>query len=126
MGQLVVAGAQMMCVFGKIPAPLAVIPEGGLVTAGAPVATIMDAVPLMNIPTFGACSSPTNPAVIAALGAPVPCVPATIPPWAPGAPAVLVNGQPALTGESLCACALGVPECISIVFAGQVSVSASP
>ncbi len=97
MGQLVVEGAMMMCPMGKAPVPLVVIPEGAMVTATTPVATIMDFVPLENIATFGACSSPANPEVIAALGAPVPCVPAIVAPWAPGAPTVLVNGIPALT-----------------------------
>ena len=108
--------------FGAAPSVLVVVPEGSLVAAGTPAATILDAVPLENIPTFGMCTSPTNPEVIAAQGAPVPCVPVTLPPWVPGAPTVLINGQPALTSESRCSCALGVPECISIAFPGQVTV----
>ena len=122
MGQLVVEGALMMCPMGKAPVPLVVIPEGALVTATTPVATIMDFVPLENIATFGACNSPANPEVIAALGAPVPCVPAIVAPWVPGAPTVLINGIPALTSDSICECILSGGAPITIDFPGQVQV----
>ena len=121
MAPLVVAGAQVMCMFGKVPVPLVVVPEGAAVTAGPPAATIMDFVPITNIATFGACNSPTNPACANPTGT-APCVPAIVAPWVPGAPTVMINGMPALTADSRCACTLGAPECISIVEPGQVIV----
>ena len=119
-------GAQMMCEFGASPMPLAVIPEGAIVNATATAATIMECEPFVNIPPFGICNSPSNPAAVAAkaAGATAPCTPVTTP-WVPGAPTVLINGMPALTSESRCSCALGVPECISIVEPGQFSVTIS-
>ena len=73
------------------------------------VATIMD----NKFPTFGMCSCPSNPAVIAATAAklgvfsPAPCVPAIIAPWAPGAPTVLVCGKPLLNNTSKLMCTYG-------------------
>jgi len=125
-GELVVMGAQMMCEFGAAPMPLAVIPEGAMVTATTPAATIMECEPIVNIPPFGICNSPSNPAAVAAkaAGATVPCTPVTTP-WLPGAPTVQINGMPALTSDSRCSCALGLPECISIIEPGQVIVTVS-
>jgi hypothetical protein len=123
MGQLVTSGAIMMCSFGMAPASLIVTPEK-MITAGAPAANIMDFKPMVNIPTFGACTAPTNPAVIAAKagGSPsAPCVPVTTAPWAPGVPTVLIKNQPALDNSSKCFCTwLGV---ISINSAGQFTVN---
>lgn len=116
----------MMCEFGAAPMPLAVIPEGAMVTATTTAATITECEPFTNIPPFGICNSPTNPAAVAAkaAGATAPCTPVTVP-WIPGAPTVLINGVPALTSESRCTCTLGMPECISIVQPGQFIVSIS-
>ena len=82
MGQLAVTGAMMRCSFGAAPGPLTVLPDK-MVLSTAPVANILDYKPMVNIPSFGMCSAPTNPAVIAATSAasgvftPAPCVPAT-------------------------------------------------
>lgn len=110
MSQQVVAGAIMKCSFGLAPSVLTVLPEARVVVEGRPAASIMDSKPMVNIPTFGMCNAPTNPEVIAATAAalgtptPAPCVPATVAPWVPGAPNVLVGGFPALTNESVCMC----------------------
>jgi hypothetical protein len=50
----------------------------------------------------------------------MPCVPATTAPWAPGSPAALIGGQPALNDASKCMCAWG--GVISISFAGQATI----
>jgi hypothetical protein len=78
---------------------------------GGPLAAnIMDHVPITNIPTFGMCSSIANPAVAAATSAalgvltPMPCVPVTPSPWAPGSPTVLIDNQPALNNTCMCDC----------------------
>lgn len=123
----VVAGAVTACTFGAAPSTLMVLPKGPPVMAGAmPAATIMDMIPMVNILPFGLCSSPSNPAVIAATAAklgvftPMPCVPVTPAPWLPGSPTVLVNNFPALNNTSKCMCAwTGI---ISVVFPGQATV----
>jgi hypothetical protein len=113
MPPLVVSGAQMMCSFGAAPAALTAIPKGPPVQSGAPAATIMDNIPMANIPPFGMCSSLSNPTVASATSAamgvltPMPCIPVIPAPWAPGSPTVLVNSNPALNATSKCNCAWG-------------------
>ena len=123
MGPLACSGASLLCSFGSAPAPLTAlgIAHGTTaIVAPAPVATIMDHVPALNIAPFGLCSSPTNPAVIAQGGVPTACVPATATPWIVGAPTVLIGDAPALDASSTLMCTwLGV---ISIVFPGQTTV----
>jgi hypothetical protein len=129
MGQVVVAGALVTCTFGVAPCALTVVPRGvPVLIGGLPAATIMDFAPMVNLATFGMCSAPTNPTVIAATAAklgvfsPAPCVPATTTPWAPGSPTVLVSNLPALTSTSTCFCTwLGV---ISVTNPGQVTTTA--
>jgi hypothetical protein len=113
----VVMGAQMVCTGGTGPSNLVVLPEGVPVMGPTFAATIMDCKPIVNIPPFFMCQSPRNPAVVAAK-VPVPCVPVTTP-WVPGAPLVLINGNPALTSSSKCNCAWGE---ISVVTPGQTKV----
>ena len=117
----------MMCTFGVAPAPLNCSVPPTMVTAtDLPAANIMHFVPMENIPTFGMCSSIANPevasATAAALGVltPMPCIPATVDPWAPGAPDVLINEFPALTNDSMCTCMWGGE--ITITEPGQFSV----
>jgi len=117
----------MQCSFGTLPSVLSVIPKGPPVNTSGPIAaTIMDHAPLVNIPTFGLCNTITNPVVAtattAALGVltPMPCIPATVAPWAPGSPTVLINNFPALNNSSKCMCTWG--GVISIINSGQVSV----
>lgn len=125
MGTQVCAGALMQCSFGVAPAPLAVLPAKCVMT-GAPAATIMDNVPMLNIPTFGMCSSMSNPMVSAATAAalgvlvPMPCIPATVAPWVPGSPTVLIGNMPALNNSSKLNCMWG--GMIQIAFPGQVTV----
>ncbi|MBE9060435.1 DUF4280 domain-containing protein [cf. Phormidesmis sp. LEGE 11477] len=120
-------GATTQCTFGAVPSTLTVIPKGPPVMAGGPLAaTIMDHVPLVNILPFGMCASIANPAVAtattAALGVltPMPCVPVTPAPWAPGSPTVLIYNFPALNNTSKCLCTWG--GVISILNPGQVTV----
>ena len=108
----VCAGALLGCSFGVAPAPLNVLPVNrGL--NGMPVATIMDHLPIVNIPSFGMCSSVANPMVIAATAAalgvqtPMPCIPFTVTPWAPGAPTVFIAGIAALDNSSKLNCTWG-------------------
>jgi hypothetical protein len=128
MPPLVVNAAMLSCMMGLgPPSPLTVVPKGPPVTAGGQfVATIADMVPMANIPMFGMCSSPANPAVIAATSAalgvftPMPCVPLPTGPWAPGSAKVVMSGVPVLTVGSTCPCTWG--GMISIGMPGQVKV----
>jgi hypothetical protein len=124
MPQPVVAGAELTCSFGEAPTALVVLPQARVLIEARPAATIMDHAPLVNIPTFGLCTSPANPAVAAATAAamgvptPAPCVPQTETPWVPGAPTVLIGGLPALTNAGVCLCAFG--GCIAVALAGTL------
>ncbi|RMK76198.1 hypothetical protein IPC85_17360 [Pseudomonas aeruginosa] len=59
----VCAGATLQCSFGAAPTVLNVLPQNRTLTSGMPAANIMDHIPLLNIPTFGLCQSPANPAL---------------------------------------------------------------
>ncbi|HET6965135.1 MAG TPA: DUF4280 domain-containing protein [Acidimicrobiales bacterium] len=108
----VVEGAMMACTMGLgPPVPLNCAVPPTMVTAGGlPAANISHFAPMVNIPTFGMCNSPTNPTVIAATAAalgvhtPAPCVPATTAPWEPGSEDVMIGGMPALTNTCTCLC----------------------
>jgi Domain of unknown function (DUF4280) len=104
MPPLVSAGAMITCSMAtpSVPVALATTPKATPVNAGAPAANVEDFVPVTNIPSFGMCGTPSNPAVAAATAAkagaftPAPCTPAVSTPWTPGAAQVEVDGQPAL------------------------------
>ena len=112
MGLQVCTGAMMMCSFGVAPSSLVVLPANRTMT-GTPAANIMDNKPIVNIPPFGMCNSPANPMVAAATAAalgvltPMPCIPVTAAPWAPGAPTVLIGNMPALNNSSKLMCNWG-------------------
>jgi len=125
MGMHVCMGATLQCSFGLAPSSLIVLPINRTLTSYVPAANIMDHAPLVNIPTFGMCTSLANPTVAAATSAamgvltPMPCVPVTPTPWAPGSPTVLVGNMPALNNSSKLACMWG--GVISIIAPGQVT-----
>jgi hypothetical protein len=116
-------GAMLMCSFGVAPSTLTVLPVNRTMTGNMPAANIMDHIPMVNIMPFGMCTSLANPTVAsattAALGVltPMPCVPMTSSPWAPGSPTVLVGNQPALNNTSKLMCNWG--GVISITAPGQ-------
>lgn len=126
MASQVTQAAVTTCSFGVAPSVLNVPPINRTM-AGLPAANIMDHKPFMNVMPFGMCTSLANPAVAAATSAamgvltPMPCVPVTVAPWAPGSPTVLVGNMPALNNCSKCACAWG--GVISVSFPGQIQVS---
>lgn len=103
--------AMCMCSFGASPIPLIATSSPTVLIENKPAATIMDKNPIVNIPPFGICNSPFNPAAVAAkvVGATVPCTPALVAPWIPGQPKVLIKGKPALTNNCKLMCALGGP-----------------
>jgi uncharacterized Zn-binding protein involved in type VI secretion len=118
----VVGTAMTMCSFGL--APCSLIPSPGTVMIeGKPAATIMDDKP-PNLPTFGMCTSPSNPTVAAATAAalgvltPMPCTPVIPGPWTPPAAQTLIGGKPALAAGAQCVCSWG--GVIQIAFPGTV------
>lgn len=120
-------GAPMRCSMGMAPATIVVIPTGPPVLGeNKPAATIMDNKPIVNIPPFGTCQSLANPTVASATTAaagvltPMPCVPVTPAPWAPGSTKVLINNKPALHDACKLMCTwAGV---ISFVNAGELTI----
>jgi len=102
--------AQLKCSMGAAPSVMVVLPVNRVFTSNQVAATIMDHVPMLNIMPFGMCKSPSNPVVAAATAAalgvltPMPCIPATPAPWAPGAATVMVGNFPALNDSSKLNC----------------------
>jgi hypothetical protein len=112
MSFLVTTGATLQCSFGAAPSVLNALPTSR-VLAGAPAATVMDHLPMVNVPPFGVCSCAANPMVAAATAAalgvltPMPCIPMTMAPWLPGSPTVMIGAMPALQNASKLMCAWG-------------------
>ncbi len=119
----------MTCTFGVAPASLIVLPTNRVMTSNMPAATIMDHIPMVNIPTFGMCSSPSNPEVAAATAAalgvltPMPCIPVTVAPWEPGTEDVMIGNMPSLNNTCMCNCLWGGE--ISFTEAGQEQTEVS-
>lgn len=126
MPQLVSMGATLKCSFGAAPSKLIVSPENRVIGEGPPAANILDHLPMKNITPFGMCNSIMNPTVAAATAAalgkltPMPCVPATLKPWVPGAPNVLIANQPLLDSISTCTCQWG--GVVTIIAPGTVKI----
>lgn len=119
-----VTSASMACSFGVAPAVLNVLPVRRVLIEGKPAATIEDMVPMLNIPTFGMCTSLANPTVASATAAalgvltPMPCVPVTVGPWKPPSATTMIGGTPAVCAGAMCNCAWG--GIINVVFPGSV------
>ena len=118
-------GAMLQCTFGVAPSTLVVLPVNRVMTSFVPAANIMDHKPMVNIMPFGMCTSPANPTVAAATAAalgvltPMPCIPNTVAPWAPGAATVLLANMPALDDVSKLTCLWG--GMISVSMPGQLT-----
>jgi hypothetical protein len=114
-----------MCSFGVAPSALVVLPTNRVLTSNMPAANIIDNKPMVNILPFGMCTSLANPTVASATSAamgvltPMPCVPVTAAPWAPGSPTALLANMPALNNSSKLMCNWG--GIISVVVPGQVT-----
>lgn len=130
MGQQVCMGALLKCSMAMPPgiSSLTVLPANRVLSQNMPAANIMDHKPMVNILTFGMCTSQLNPqvalATIAALGTPtpMPCIPATFTPWTPGNPQVMIANIPTVTNSSKLMCSWG--GVIQVNFAGQATVNA--
>jgi hypothetical protein len=87
MGICVCMGAMLQCPFGVAPSTLIVNSQVTALASSKPIATIMDNKPMANIPPFGMCSCPANPATVKpppVMFAPAPCVPVITAPMGPG------------------------------------------
>ena len=121
----VVSTAALQCTFGAAPGTLTVLPANKTMSSSQPAANIMDHQPMVNIAPFGMCMSLANPTVAAATTAalgvltPMPCIPMTMTPWAPGAPKTMIANMPALHDGCMCNCMWG--GVIKVVFPGQVT-----
>lgn len=115
MPELLTTGCPLSCSFGLTPSVFVAteMPGKPVVNEAFAAATIVEIVPIANVPPFGMCSSEMNPEVIAAtaaaLGAltPMPCVPVIVDPWAPPSILLTADGLPLATVESRCLCAWG-------------------
>ena len=127
MPQQVCNGATLQCSMGVAPSSFVVLPVHRVTTASQPDANILDSQPMVNIQPFGMCVSPANPAVATATAAafgvltPMPCIPVTPAPWAPGAATVLLAGAPALDSVSTLMCTWGGS--IAVIVPGELTVS---
>ena len=125
MGMIVCGGASLQCSFGAAPGTLMVLPANKVMTS-MPIANIMDNAPMVNIMPFGMCNSMANPTVASATAAamgvltPMPCIPVTSAPWAPGSPTVLIANMPALNNSSKLMCNWG--GVIQITAPGQATI----
>ncbi|MCX4244126.1 DUF4280 domain-containing protein [Paraliomyxa miuraensis] len=121
-------GATMMCSFGVAPASLVVLPTKTIIS-GTPTANNTANAPVVNVPTFGACSSLANPTVASATSAalgvltPMPCVPNTVAPWLPGPVKTINGGTPAVDQTCTLMCSWG--GVITVVSPGQFKVVVS-
>jgi hypothetical protein len=124
MGTLVCTGAALQCSFGTTPATFSASStdvSGSEMAAG----TVNDFA-TANVPSFGMCTSMSNPQVASATSAaqgvltPQPCQP-LLSPWTPGSSGATVDGDPALDDASTFSCSFGGT--ITIGSAGQESVT---
>lgn len=109
----VVMGASLRCSFGSAQTTLVVLPVKRCRIEGHWAANIMDYIPMVNITSFGLCSSIANPQVAAATASAagvltsMPCIPVTIAPWMPGALKTNIANLPALGNTDTCSCVWG-------------------
>ncbi len=100
-----------MCSFGVAPSVLNIVQTE--MTGNMPGANMMDNIPFMNVPPFGMCTTPSNPAVAAATAAalgvptPMPCTPVLVAPWIPGPVKSLLMNFPMINQISTLMCAYG-------------------
>jgi hypothetical protein len=121
MAQVVVMGASVKCAMAQPPGKASLVLVPNMVNGTSKtVATIQD-FSITNIATFGMCTTPSNPAVSAAQGAPSACIPVIAAPWSPGASTVTGGGKPALTSDSTCMCSYGGT--ITVEDAGQSDIT---
>lgn len=115
-----------VCSFGISPSPLCVLPVNGVLGCNMPMATIMDFAPMVNIMSFGTCSSLAYPATASATAAafgvltPMPCVPVITTPWVSASPTITIGVGSAINMGDKAMCKWG--GVINITVPGQFTV----
>jgi len=111
MAYYVCSGAKLKCSMGSEQSELEVVHlTERVLLCGKPMANIMDSKPIVNIKSFGQCSSLANPVVGAATSAnygrlqKMPCIPNTPFPWLNGKMNLIIKGSQALLSTSKCSC----------------------
>tara|TARA_R110000868_G_scaffold8205_7_gene42737 strand:- start:46701 stop:49136 length:2436 start_codon:yes stop_codon:yes gene_type:complete len=112
---IAVSGALCGCQFGNTKSPALAMPVVPIDVNGKPP---LQASTVKLLP-FGLCSSINNPTVMAAQGAPQPCVPSQAPGFMPLTKVTQYAGEPAIVASSKGSCPFGMPNCISISQHGQ-------
>lgn len=113
------------CIFGVTPTPLIVLPDSTVIVDVMLVGNMMQAFPIVNIPTFGLCVTITNPEVATATAAafgvliPMPCIPMTEV-WITEDFNELIDFIPAITQSSFVMCDWG--GMINVIFSGQITM----
>ncbi len=114
MPEFLTTGCMLTCSFGMAPGVFQALEiPGKPVVTGMTVATMVEIIPLENIPDFVMCTSEANPEVIAATAAalgvltPMPCVPVVVDPWDPPSTLAGYDGLPLATVASTCLCLWG-------------------
>lgn len=115
MAKLVCSGGALQCVWAAPPTSFTASALNEVAPAGTGV---IDDAQAANVPMFGLCQSPNNPAV-AATSSPQPCTPAIPAPWTPGSMAVTIGSLSALDDSCQCSCLYGGT--ITISSAGQIN-----
>lgn len=106
----VVEGARLKCSFGDRESKLQLPVHHNVFIKGKPQGNIMDFKPMVNVQSFGQCSSLANPTVAAATAAnhgrlqKMPCIPALTMPWLRGKDDERVGNFPALLDNSCHMC----------------------
>lgn len=103
MADYILEGATMRCLVGTESADIKKTSSHGFSVDGTPIVNANDHFPMVNVPAFGDCAIKTA----IALGAKQPCIPITPLAWLNGKSDVIIEGAPALTGESALMCMCG-------------------
>lgn len=111
----VCSGATLFCSCGTAPSKLLVKNRGFSYGTSAAAATVMDHVPLENIPPFEQCTAAANPAPMS--GTAKACVPSFSAPWSCEVLEITLHGVPVLDASATLACAYGGT--VSITDSGQ-------
>lgn len=125
MGEIVINGAEIKCVYGSKSSYLMTASQTKCIVGGQPAATIKDVQTTESVAPFGMCSSMSNPQVATATAAgvltPQPCTMVPAGTWVNLTSKLLLEGKPCLFSDAALGCSVGAGA-ISIVSPGQRKV----
>ncbi|ODN41646.1 PAAR-like protein [Piscirickettsia litoralis] len=100
----VASGARIKCDKGLAEMPINIIPLGKNYAPGKAMTVMLNVIPYLNIPSFGACMSSSNPLATANFGIlPTTCIP-IVTPFFPPATLTKAVSLPVATSQSQCYC----------------------